>query len=447
MRTSKAVALGLSFVVSALASEAWAQQHSYNTAPILRPDRTHQPIIGSASYGVTSSRQDETQETQPSPSDRPAAPGAQDVPAPPVAGDQPPQGPSLQVQSNAATMPDSYYARRSQRPLGQPTRVFGQTPGGFTMGGWFDTGYYSDDDGIWNNFDDQYQLNQAWMYAERKAPRGCNFSFGFRFDAVYGTEAQYIQAIGNPPAGAPSGWDVDWDHGEYGWAIPQLYAEVARNRWSIIGGKYINPMGYESVMSPKNFFFSRSYARGKIQPQTFTGTHSRFDLTENTTILTGVSTNWDTGFTSFNDSLSYFGGFEYKPCAPINVNGYLAGGDFGYRGDDGWLTNLIVDVMVTDKLNYINEWTSVDSDIEYQFSWANYLIYRTSQRLGIGTRFEWFKSTIYTGTADSTYQWTAGLNARPHANITIRPELRVDWGTGATLPGNVIYASDVIITF
>ena len=455
MRMSVVIISGLTILLSIAGAQAKSNQPQVNAVPIIRPNSGQFRVTGSNIRWNGQTIQD--QQTQPSPSDKQAPqvrmPSGdeksivQDVPTPPGNGGQQQIGPALQVQSNAATMPDECYERSSRCQLGEPIKIFGQTPGGLEIGGWSDTGYHSDNDGIWNNRDDKYNLNQFWLYAEKKAPRCCNsFGFGFRADAIYGVDAQDLQAFGNPPAGTPDGWDNDWDYGAYGWAIPQAYGEIARGNWSMKAGKYLNPGGYEQSMSPQNFFFSHSFAFGNILPRSFTGTLSSHRMTEDTTLYTGVTTNWDTGFNRFNDSLNYIGGFAYKPCAPVNVTGFAYVGDTGYR-EDGWTQDLFFDVMLTDKLNYIGEWTFENSDTANQFSLAHYFIYRVNPCLGLGSRFEWFKSTIYTGTADSTYSWTTGINFRRHANVVIRPELRVDWGEGAIDPGQPIFASDLIITF
>ncbi len=465
MRISVGVVSGLTFVMSLTGAQAQTYQSPRSAVPIVRPNAAYQNVIGSNANWNGYAYQD--QQTQPSPSDRPAvqvpqiqvplAPGqeqsvvqaapGQDVPAPPAFGGQQPVGPALQVRSNAATMPDECYERASWCQLGEPIRVFGTTPRGLEVGGWWQSGYHSDNDGLWNNRDDEFNLHQLWLFAEKKAPRCCDkLGFGFRTDIVYGVDAQNMQAFGNPPANAPVGWDNEWDHGSYGWAIPQAYGEIARGDWSIIAGKYISPMGYENVMSPKNFFYSRSYSRVNILPQTLTGTLSSYKYSNDTTLFTGVTTNWDTGFNRFNDSLNYLGGFAYKPCAPVNVTGLVSAGDTGYR-EDGVTSDMIVDVMLTDKLNYIGDWTFENSDTAHQFSLSNYLIYRVNDCLGLGSRLEWYKSTIYTGSSNSTYSWTSGLNFRRNANVTMRPELRVDWGEGAVDPGQPIFASDLIVTF
>jgi hypothetical protein len=461
MRITVAIVCGLTLVLSLSNAHAQTYQAPLSTAPI--GSRVAAPRAMNFNTNWNGARYQD-QQTQPSPGDKPAnqvpqvqmplipAPEqsvvqpAQDVPAPPIVNGQQAIGPALSVQSNAATMPDECYERQSWCQLGEPFKLFGQTPGGLAMGGWWESGYHSDNDGLWNTHDDRLRLHQAWLYAERKAPRCNGIGLGFRFDAIYGVDAQNMQAFGNPPANGAVGWDNEWDHGIYGWSVPQAYIEVARCDNAIIAGHYISPMGFENVMSPKNFFYSRSFARVNILPQTLTGTLSRIKLNNDTTVLGGVTTNWDTGFNRFNDSLNYIGGFAYKPCGPIQLTSIASVGDFGRR-EDGWTQDTYLDVMLTDKLNYIGSWTFENSDTAHQFSVANYLIYRVNDCLGLGSRFEWFKSTIYTGSSDSTYSWTSGINFRRNANIVVRPELRVDWGEGAVDPGQPIFASDMIITF
>ena len=75
---------------------------------------------------------------------------------------------------------------------------------------------------------------------------------------VYGTDAQKTQAFGNPGAGVRGfgTFDASLDHGEYGWAIPQAYAEVAVGDLSVKVGHFFTPIGYEVIPVTGNFFRS-----------------------------------------------------------------------------------------------------------------------------------------------------------------------------------------------
>ncbi len=374
-------------------------------------------------------------------------PSSQQVPNAPATSDAQRQvGPGLQVQSNAATLPDEAYERGSWCQLGEPFHLFGCTPRGTMIGGWWQSGYHSDDDGLFNSHDDRPRLHQAWLYAENKADRCCTWDVGYRVDLMYGVDGIDLQAFGNPPAGAPTGWDNSWDHGIYGWALPQAYLEFARDNRSIVVGKFFSPMGYESLMSPQNFFYSHSFARYFLQPFSMSGVLSRFDFSPDLRLLSGVTAGWDTGFEQANSGLTYVGGFEYTPCEPINVRYYGSAGDTGYLGD-GWTSSLSFDLMLTQKLNYIVEANAQNLDATDQYGLVNYLLYRVNPCLAVGSRFEWFVSDRFTGRENATYSWNGGINFRKNANITLRPEVRVDWGAGAVDPGQVILASDFILTF
>jgi hypothetical protein len=76
-----------------------------------------------------------------------------------------------------------------------------------TYGGWFAAGFYSNNDpfsvrdndllSFWDHPND-LNLDQAWFYVEKLAKSdGCNWACGYRFDLVYGVDAQKTQDFGN----------------------------------------------------------------------------------------------------------------------------------------------------------------------------------------------------------------------------------------------------------
>src|SRR5690606_10530387 len=130
-------------------------------------------------------------------------------------------------------------------------------------GGWTQFGYHDsqtplsstyDDGGSFNDDSKNLHLHQQWFYIDRDADGSRGLDFGGRADFIYGTDAQKTQAFGNPPGV----WDEDWDFGEYGWAIPQLYGEVAYGDFSVKIGKFFTIMGYEAITAPDNFFYSHA---------------------------------------------------------------------------------------------------------------------------------------------------------------------------------------------
>ena len=90
------------------------------------------------------------------------------------------------------------------------------------------------------------------MYAEKVADGSQGLDWGFRADVMYGIDSADTQAFGNNPGR----WDFinGWDFGgTYGWAMPQLYGEIAAGDFSVIIGHFYTLLGYEVVTAPDNF--------------------------------------------------------------------------------------------------------------------------------------------------------------------------------------------------
>ena len=113
---------------------------------------------------------------------------------------------------------------------------------GITIGGWIQKGYHNHNNGLFNSHADDFHMQQAWLYAEKVAESECcNLDWGFRVDAMYGVDAQDTQAFGNNPGewDYQNGFGTDGTRfGAYGWAIPQLYGELAYGDWSVKAGHF-----------------------------------------------------------------------------------------------------------------------------------------------------------------------------------------------------------------
>ena len=116
------------------------------------------------------------------------------------------------------------------------------------IGGWIQSGYHSEDNGLFNSRPDEWNLHQAWLFAEKQAVAG-ESPFGFRADLLYGIDAQDTQSFGNNPGAFD--FQNGFDHGAFGWAIPQLYAELALENWTIKGGHFYTCLLYTSP-SPRD---------------------------------------------------------------------------------------------------------------------------------------------------------------------------------------------------
>jgi len=356
-----------------------------------------------------------------------------------------------------------------------PFELFPETCRGIKIGGWFQMGYHTEGANqggantggtaqwnfpppaannkvnSFNNYPNVVQLHQAWVYAEKVAENcGCGWDWGFRLDYVYGTDGQDTQAFGSEPGN----WDTSWDNGGfYGSALPQLYGEVAYNDLKVKAGHFFTPAGYERVQAPENFFYSRSIS-SVFAPYTHTGFLAEYALSDRTTLYGGWATGWDTGFDQNGGDMYITGfGFELNECTSLT---YMAmTGDFGFvvpgPGSDqtGYFHSLILDRQMSDRMNYVLESNYLDNGQLAPFGQVltvnQYLFYTLNCRWALGGRFEY----VNFAAANIDYsEVTFGANYRPHSNVVIRPEMRVDvLHDQPGLQDSTVFGVDAIVTY
>lgn len=319
------------------------------------------------------------------------------------------------------------------------------------VGGWTSFGYHNNnarqsfvdnDLFAYNDLPDRLNLHQTWLYYGREADGSNGFDVGWRIDAVYGTDSQKLQASGNPGAqGIETGtFDSSWDHGIYGWAMPQLYGEVAFGDWSIITGYFLTPIGYESSRAIDNFFYSHSLTMFNSEPFTHTGVLATYKGYEGLTLYSGWTLGWDTGFDQLGGSSAGIGGFSYDVNDFVTFTYLASAGDFGFRGDNAYNHSVVMEVTLTDNLDYAAQSDYVEGtdsfgipglDVE-EYGLVQYLYWQLTDTWSVGGRAEWWKSNGPTGNAQSYYEVTGGLNWQPLPNVVFRPEVRYDWTPGET---------------
>ena len=113
------------------------------------------------------------------------------------------------------------------------------------------------------------------------------------------------------------GWeldpDVDWrwnGHEYYGLAMPQLYAEVGRKDLSIKIGHFYSIVGYEGVMAPDNFFYSKSYSYQFAGPFQHSGIQGNWQVNDAWQVQAGLVNGWD-ALDRVEDSVNFIGSVKY----------------------------------------------------------------------------------------------------------------------------------------
>jgi hypothetical protein len=332
---------------------------------------------------------------------------------------------------------------------------------GLTAGGWFQIGYHTEGangdgtgTGMFNDYPNIVQLQQAWVWMEKAIdPDRCHpWDWGFRMDYVYGTDGQNTQAFG----GRPLDWDNSWDNGGfYGSAIPQLYFTVAYNDLSVKMGHFYTICGYEVVPATGNFFYSHAFTMVNAEPFTHTGILAEYAVNDSITVWGGYTAGWDTGF-SRNYGDIFLGGFSAQLFENITFIYTTTMGNFGFglRGSDdsAYSHSIVVDVALTDKLNYVFQSDYVDNDLLFpgagvDKAWGinQYLLYWFNDCIGAGARVEYFDDERFGGEVWAT---TLGVNIKPHANVIFRPEVRFeDWDPATGRQNSTLFGMDMIFTF
>ena len=337
-----------------------------------------------------------------------------------------------------------------------PEMVEEDDGGGIRYGGWLQGGWHSRSatagGGIarFNTHPHRWNTHQAWLFVEKVADGSEGLDFGFRVDAMYGVDGADTQAFGN----SPGRWDFDngFDHGQFAFAFPQAYIEVASGNWSIKAGHFFTLVGYEVVPAPDNFFYSHAYTMYNSEPFTHTGVLGTYNVNDNVTVYAGWTTGWDTAFDTFNDGSNFLGGVSVNLSESTTATYIATSGNFGKRGDgntDSYGHSIVLDTQLSDNFNYVIQGDYLDTDgvgplgllPDRQYGINQYFLYTFSETVAAGVRYEWWNVS-----GISVNDITFGVNIKLRDNLVIRPEVRHDWAPGLDY-AETFLGMDSIMTF
>jgi hypothetical protein len=337
-----------------------------------------------------------------------------------------PGGPCVQPPGAACDAPGcGLFGSKVNEPWTLTGAIWEKDPP-LTIGGHFQFGYHNRSTGVFNTHPHHLDLQQGWVYVEKVADGSKGLGIGGRMDVLYGTDAQNTQSFGNNRGRFD--FQDSFDHGVYGWAIPQLYGEVAWDKLSVKAGHFFTPAGYEVVAATGNFFYSHSLTHNFSEPFTHTGFLATYKPTAKWTIYGGWTLGWDTGFDRFDDGSNFIGGAGYAITDKMTATYIMTVGDLGVIGE-GNSHHFVFDWKFADKWQYV-----LTSDILHTnepvftgngfdtVGLNNYLLYTINDCWKVGGRGEWWKAD-----GISYHVISGGVNWKPMANLTIRPELRYQW--------------------
>jgi hypothetical protein len=346
--------------------------------------------------------------------------------------------------------------------LGEPWLISDQLEGPIEIGGWTQIGYHTTDNGMFNSRPNQLQLHQQYLHIEKVTDTECGWDWGFRIDAIYGTDGQDFQAFGS----SESWFDNPWDYGrDYGWALPQGYLEIAAGDLSIKIGRFFTLIGYEYGTAVNDFLYSHTYKYYFSEPFTHTGTLATYQCSDETEIYLGWVDGWDTAY-EFTGGSQLMGGIQQSLGDAVTLYYVFHVGE-RERGvvkvGNGYNHSVVFEAELTEKLEAIFQHDLVEYSTVDQSDYGvnQRFIYALNDKLACAIRGEWWHTTADGGTSSDIYALTLGLNVRPQANIVFRPEVRWDWnsdgakgigqaGLGAPinrLNGDVTFGMDAVIRF
>ncbi len=341
--------------------------------------------------------------------------------------------------------------------------------GGYAEGSWT---YSASDpknptiDGRGFDFENQdLTLNAIGLFAERAvdASKGV-FDIGARLDLLYGGDARFTHS---------NGLFDDNQHGDEQYDITQAFIEVAvpiGRGLTLNIGKFITPIGYEYTDASKNTLYSHGYLFNFGAPFSQTGITGKYSLSDQVTVLAGVTRGWDQSLEDNNGAIDFLGQVEYKPDSQWDTYLTLSVGpqqadSYGYRTE--------LDALVYYTLN--ETWTfggeamyAIEADVpgtsdDYSqwYGAAVYPTYNLSSHVTLNGRLEWFSDNygVRGVGANNAYEVTLGAAFMPLAGqkyigtaLKIRPEIRFDYADDRAFDNGSAYsqttfAVDAVLAF
>ncbi len=348
-----------------------------------------------------------------------------------------------------------------------PWTLFPQDNWGIDIHGWVDAGFIGNTrspksrfNGPYNGVDrsNELMLNQFYLVTQRNLSTS-GFSVGGRFDILYGEDFFLAESIGMEKH---SDGAAHWNPEYYGLAIPQAYVSLGSQNLSVQLGHFYSIVGYEGVMAPSNFFYSKAYSYQFAGPFTQWGGQVNWNLSEALTVEAGLVNGWD-ALDRTTDRVNFIGRVKYTEVTTGSWTSFaiITGDDlnnpgglqirnaFTNRTRYSWL----VDLPLTCRLEYVfHHWLGLQENGAPQGGQADwygidqYLYYTLNDCWKVGARFEWFRDEDGTRVglnrannpntppfAGDFYSLSLGVNWMPTNNITLRPEVRADWYDGDAL--------------
>jgi hypothetical protein len=310
---------------------------------------------------------------------------------------------------------------------------------------------------------DSLFLNQALLTVQRPLdPKATGYDFGFKFQAMYGSDARYTHFLGefDQSIGERNQFDIVEAHALF--HLPWLTSGGV----DVKVGQYVTLEGAEVIYAPDNALYTHSYIFNFGIPFKHTGvmttTHVNPMLDIYLGIDTGVNTTFGNRFNCFN-------------CGDNNKAAAFHGG-IGLNLLDGALTVLATTHIGPENPNVSSVvLAGVDPNTALRYLNDVTVIWKATDKLTLTTDLNYIRDDGFNATGYGVAQYatytaisggattygalTVGLAIKPPVpkeleGLTIRPEIRYDASLNNTTPfgggtksSQWTFASDIIIPF
>ena len=348
---------------------------------------------------------------------------------------------------------------------------------GTCWSGYMNAGYFTNFKGnrsngytdCWSNTTPAF--NALYLAGVKKAhTNGCGYDFGWGMDFMFGEDARLFKSA----RGLDQGWTTGhmynpdseaYDIGSYGFAMPQLYMEMAINDWTFKAGHFYGLLGYEGATANSRFFYTKGLLCS-VSPVAQTGALATYNGYQNLDITLGWVNGWNNGF----DNSEYgegmvTGAFTYHMNEFASIKyAFLAGttdlkSAFGFLGPyndlegsgDASVHSVVLDLQLTGDLESVSLLYYGDFAGNTVLVLGEHLYKELNCCTKVGFRAEWLKDSH---TESELTTFGIGLNIHPYGNqnLYFRPEFRYDKVNGNTdllngSPDQFTIGFDLMLTF
>lgn len=299
-------------------------------------------------------------------------------------------------------------------------------------------------------------LNQAYLIVEKPLTDGTDWSWGFRFDNLFGVDADVFR-----PEGLLDN-SVSW--GKPSWLPVQFYGEMraplGEGAFDVKAGTFYALQGYEEGMAPYRPLYSTSYLYNFARPATYTGVMTTWRPNKQWEIYNGFINSPDHWLQGGWHS-NYAGGFSFDSedektevsvtftAGPSTSRQFIfdGAGVFGAPPDrlaNTWLVSEVLTHELSDSLSISLELlqgvssgtrdaAGAGSSASHWSGQGGWLSYDIGDDWAVIVRADRLHDPAgsRTGFKGDFYEATLGLRYEPTEWLMVRPEIRQDVASGA----------------